>query len=176
MSAKDALNRFYAKDMQRQEKERTGTPHRRNEKPEWEQTVKPCMKWFKTNGFSMTKVESKAVYCFQSGRYLTGQAEAGFSDAAGCTPDGIGAFIEFKAPGRRSNLSEGQRAFLMEKILKGAFAVVVDSTTCLEKIWIEFQSVRRHGKQMGVNLLLRHLPGERVPRRQEVSGSALPFE
>lgn len=174
MSAKDALNKYYANEMHKQEKERTGTPTRRNQKPEFELTKKPCWKWFKAEGFSMSIVESRAVYCFESGRYLSGQAESGFCDAVGCTPDGLGAFVEFKAPGQRSNLKEHQRQFLLEKINKGAFAVCVDSVECLENIWGQFQAARRHSRQMGINLLLRHLPREPVRRRQEPN-DGLPF-
>lgn len=174
--ASDALNKFYAKQMHMQEKERTGTPRKKNERPEWELTKKPCMKWFKAEGFSMSIVESKAVYSATEGKYLHGQTDAGFSDAAGCTPDGIGAFVEFKAPGRRSNLSEGQRQFLLEKINKGCFAVVVDSVSCLESIWSQFQSTYRiMGRAQAIALLLRHLPRERRPHQQDADEDGLQF-
>lgn len=172
MSAKDALNRFYTREAKNLEREQA--PRRRNEKPEFELTKKPCMRWFKDNGWSMTAIEAKAVYCFSSGRYLHGQADAGFADAAGCTPFGLGAFVEFKAPGQRSNLKMHQRDFLVEKIKRGAFAVCVDSVSCLESIWLKFQNALRISRHAGIDCLINHLPKER-PQRPSPDESGLPF-
>jgi hypothetical protein len=155
VGAKDALMRYYQRQVK--ELEREQRPKRKNAKPEFE-LKKAVMKWLGENGFSCHTIESKATYSFSASRYLSGQSEPGMSDIVGCTPDGIGAFIELKAPGRRSTLKEHQREFLVSKIKLGAFAVCVDSVKALEEVWTEFQHRRRMEPMLARTILLRHLP------------------
>lgn len=158
MSAKHALNRYYAKLMREQERERSP---RRNSKPEHEVKVR-VMHWLEANGFSCDVVESRAVYSKAAGRYVNGQTRKGFSDLTGCAPDGTAVFIELKAPGRRSTLRPEQREFLMSKIQCGAFALVVDSVHYLTDAWTEFTHRRRMDPQLARAFLLRHLPAQRA--------------
>ena len=135
-------------------------PKRRNQKPE-QQVVKACMEWMRERGFSMDVVESKAVYSVSSGRYLRGQTTPGFVDAAGCTPEGIGCFIEFKAKGKVSTLRLSQKEFLKQKIYKGCFACVVDSTERLSEIYSNWLDLFKKDRDLSIAYLLKQLPQRR---------------
>lgn len=150
MSVRDAIEKYSRKQL----KDNTG-PRRKNSKPE-KLVVSECMKWFNEFGFSMTVVESKAVYSASAGRYLSGQAAAGFPDSVGCTPFGVGCFVEFKAKGKVATLRDGQREFLKEKILKGCFACVVDSMTMLQGIYCQWCNLKEQDRK--VAYLLSKLP------------------
>ena len=132
-------------------------PRKKNKKPE-QQTVKECMEWFHEFGFSMHVVDSTAVYSVSAGRYLTGQTVAGFSDSAGCTPEGVGCFVEFKAKGQLRTLRPAQREFLRAKILKGCFACVVDSKTLLHETYFHWVRLERIDSQAPTAYLLDQLP------------------
>lgn len=117
-------------------------PKKRNKSPE-QYVEKQCMTWFKFKGFSMNVVEAKGVWNNQARRYLKGNTVSGFSDSAGCTPNGYGCFVEFKAKDRVATLKHHQRSFLIEKIERGCFACVVDDVERLQKhfqIWDLFIS------------------------------------
>lgn len=175
-STKAALDRFFAKDAKRREREMgTGQPKTPRGRPEFEQTVKPCWKWLEANGFSMSIVESRAVYNAEAGRFVDGQAEAGFPDSVGCCPDGTGAFVEFKAPGKRSTVRPGQYEFLKAKLELGCFAVVADSVESLANQWREYSHLRAMNRQLAINFLRRQLPEPRVLRQQAPDANDLPF-
>lgn len=159
--AKDALDRYFARQMK--ELEREQGPKRKNAKPEFE-VRKAVMAWLRANGFSCNVIEAKAVYSYEAGRYTQGQTAPGVADLFGCTPDGLGCFIELKAPDRRSTLRPGQREFLISKIQLGCFAVVVDSVECLSLAWAEFTHRRKMDPQLAKTFLLRHLPHESTER------------
>lgn len=152
MSAKDALNKYYENQMPKVKK-----PRRKNAKPEAELELH-IVALFKELKFSMSKVESKAVYSVSAGTYLRGQTAAGMSDYVGCDPSGMGAFVEIKAPGKRATLKPHQRAFLEEKIGKGAFACCVDSTDLLYQTWTEWMHRRSMDHLLARTYLLRALP------------------
>jgi hypothetical protein len=154
MSARDALNKYYQNQLP---KERKAPRKKRNAKPEAE-LEKHIRALFVELKFSMNKIESKAVYNVQAGTYLRGQTDAGVSDYVGCDPSGYGAFVEVKAPGKRSTLKPHQRAFLEDKINKGAFACCVDSVELLYKTWHEWQVRRLMEKMLARTYLLRALP------------------
>jgi hypothetical protein len=174
-STKAALNRYFAKQARQTDREMTGVT-RKNGRPEFELTAKPCFKWFESNGWSMSIVESKAVFNQDAGRFVDGQAEAGFPDSVGCCPNGLGAFVEFKAPGRRSTIRPGQYEFLLEKATKGCFAVCTDSVEYLKKTWTEFVHLSKMDRQLAINFLRRELPVPPAFRRQVSDENALPFE
>lgn len=153
MSAAEALKRY----LERQAKQSTPKRRRRNHSPEAD-VKRAVMVWLKDNGWSMNAVEAKAVWNPGAGRYLRGQTTPGVSDLIGCAPDGTGAFIELKSPGRRGTLKPHQRQYLFEKIQRGSFAVCVDSVECLVKAWTEFTHRRKMDLQLGKAFLLRHLP------------------
>jgi hypothetical protein len=156
MRALLSYNKKQIKKSVKKKKKRTGvTPEKMVEKD--------VMHWLSTNGFSCNVVESKAVYSAQSGRYLRGQTDAGFPDICGCSPNGLGVFIELKAKGRRSTLKDHQRAFLIDKINRGAFAVCVDSVDCLRDISLKFKHSDHEARK---ELLLNHLPVKKKAKEE----------
>jgi hypothetical protein len=173
-STKAALHKYYAKDAKKTDRAMNGSK-RKNERPEFELTAKPCWKWFDLHKFSMSIVESKAVFNAEAGRYVDGQAESGFPDAVGCTPTGIGAFVEFKAPGKRASIRPGQYMFLMEKISKGCFAVCTDSVDYLAKAWGQFLHLRAMDPILAINFLRRELPVPPILRQSDDGAGELPF-
>lgn len=157
MSAAEALKRYYERQLKRNSSKR----RKRNQSPESD-VKRAVMAWLKVNGWSMNAVEAKAVWNQGAGRYIRGQTTPGVSDLIGCAPDGTGAFIELKAPGRRGTLKPHQRQYLFEKIQRDAFALCVDSVECLAKAWAEFSHRRKMDPQLGRAFLLRHLPGGEI--------------
>ena len=158
MSARDALLKYH---------ERMITPvtrtHRKNKKPEKE-VEKQVMAWLEQNDFSCHVVESKAVYNYQAGRYLKGQTVSGMPDVIGVTPDGIGCFIELKAPGRRSRLREAQREFLETKIRRGAFSLCVDSVGYLSSAYDNWLQISKDNRE---HFLRGLLPSKRVRNEED---------
>ena len=154
MSIEDAVKKFSQKQLP---SKRRG---KKNKKPE-QKTVNACMAFFESRGFSMHVVESRAVYSLASSSYLRGQTIPGFSDSAGCTPNGIGSFVEFKAKDRLSTLRPAQREFLKEKILKGCFACVVDSVELLERIYHRWVELAPDGLDQQIAYLLSCLPRQK---------------
>lgn len=157
MSAKKALENYYRRQLE--EQERQLRPKRRNQKPEKE-VERSVMGWLNANGFSCHVVESKAVFSKAAGRFIKGQTQAGVADIFGCAPDGTAVFLELKAPGRRSTLKVHQREFLLTKIMIGAFAVCVDSVDLLSRYWSEFEHRRKMDPMLARNFLLRQLPAK----------------
>ena len=142
MSAKEALENYYRKQMS----PGVRSPKRRNKKPE-EEVVKDILRWSARQGWSIHRVESKAVYSAGAGRYLRGQTIAGLSDLVGNDSEGRGVYVEAKAPGKCSTLRPGQAVFLKEKIRTNCFAVCCDSVQLLEeyyKAWCSLGMVDRH--------------------------------
>lgn len=103
---------------------------RTNKKPE-KLVEKDVLEWAKQNSVFVHVVESKAVWSMEAGRYVEGQAEAGYPDLSGNNNYGQSVWIELKAKDRRHNLSPAQYKFLSDKIEQGCFAVVVDSSSRL---------------------------------------------
>lgn len=134
-STKRALERYFDKQARRNDPLRKKRSYGAPEK----EVEKEVMAWLKENDFSCDVVESKAVFNRSAGTYVSGQTVKGMSDIVGCTPDGMGCFIELKAHGRRSQLKIHQRKFLLAKMMRGAFACVVDSVDYLEECWDCFQ-------------------------------------
>ncbi len=91
-----------------------------------------CERWFRENGFDMTIIDSG--YQLISHKKVS---ESGFADSCG-NHGLLAVFVEFKAPGRLSTLSEVQFNFLTRKIESGCFAVVVDSVRALATLWHDF--------------------------------------
>lgn len=116
-----------------------------------EKTVEiECMKWFKANDFDMTVVDSG----FQTLNQRK-VGESGFTDSCG-NHGLLSAWVEFKAPGKLSTLSEMQFNFITRKIDAGCFAVAVDSVRELARLWHDFSIEEDWGKRR--DLLLESLP------------------
>ena len=136
MSVRNALFKYSQKQMAFGKNTRS----KKNQKPERE-VEKAVMKWLGKNGFSVSVVESKSTYSTAAGRYTSGNACPGFSDIVGCDTDGYAVFIELKAVGKRSTMSEVQRVFLSEKIKHNAFAMVCDSVCNLDNCYDKWRCI-----------------------------------
>jgi hypothetical protein len=152
MSAEDALKKYCAKHWKRQSR-----AHRRNNHPEADLKTE-VLGWLKSNGFSCHSIESKAVYSARAGRYVRGQTAPGVADIFGCAPNGIGVFIELKAPGRLSTLKHHQRDFLVAKICFGAFGACIDSVAGLAGTWTEFLNISATDIKRAQEFLIDSLP------------------
>lgn len=151
-STRAAIHNFIRKEMN--DRESREVPTRRNKAPERE-TETSVLKWCRSNGFSVHVVEA-SVYDRVTGSRGEAKAEAGFSDVVGNTALGLACYIELKAEGRRSTLSELQRRFLTSKIHQNCFAVVVDSEKRLAQYWKGFCSLK--SPEQRVAYLLDCLP------------------
>lgn len=176
MSAKNALNKFYASQLKGKSSVKR---QKKNAKPEFE-FKKIAKAWLEKAGFSINVVESKAVWSEAAGRYLSGQTDAGFSDIVGVTPmRGVACFIELKAPGKRASLKDHQREFLIRKIDRMAFAVVTDSIEHLDSRYAAWEHLYDMGMFMEAkNFLLKDLPVSRVKDKAaspDKNDSGLPF-
>ncbi len=110
-----------------------------NQKPENKVLIEH-MDYFKDSDWFINRYESKAVKRVVGGKILWRQdgIVTGHPDLAGVTPLGVGAYLELKAPGKRSNLSTDQYSFLSSVISLGAFGIVSDSlayTLTVYHIW-----------------------------------------
>lgn len=159
MSAKKAIEKFSMRALGQTNRKKRAP----NKKPE-KSTEIACMEWFLEYGFSMHVVEAKAVWSKAAGRYLNGQVAPGFSDSAGCTPDGIGCFVEFKAKDRISTLRPAQREFLKEKIIKGCFACVVDGIERLKENYAQWRKAKRQSDEDAISYLLSVMPKDKSGR------------
>jgi len=110
-----------------------------SKKPEKE-VEKQVLQWAKMQNIFLHVVESKAVFSQAAGSYLRGQVDAGFPDLVGNDSSGRVLYVELKAFGRRSNLSELQYEFLKRKINQGCFAVVVDSSEILNDFYYTWKT------------------------------------
>ena len=140
----------------------------KNQSPE-KIVEKEIIAWCKSRGFDISIVESKAVFSRAAGRYLRGQTKAGFSDMAGVTGDGTGAFIELKAKGRLSTISRSQFDFLYSKIRKGAFACCVDSADLINKIYSDWLELKTSDPEMAKKVLQEYLPKQKYLDDNELS-------
>lgn len=117
----------------------------KNQKPEYDLVVHPCLIWLKAQGFSVDIYESRAVWDNRAHCYVSKGLKAGHPDMAGCSPNGYAMYIECKSPGKRASLKEHQRAFLAEKIEHGAFSCVIDSLELLQGVWAKWIALRADG-------------------------------
>lgn len=129
---------------------------KRNEKPEKEVEMS-CVAWMRAVGWSVDIYEAKATWNPKVGAWLNQGMKAGTVDCIGCMNDGHAVFVEFKALGRlttfNADRNHRQKEFLIEKIKKGAFGCVVDSSERLQQIHIGWLSSGR-----SIAYLLDQLP------------------
>lgn len=153
---KDQVNKAILKYSQKQLDALNPKSKRKNKKPEKE-VERAVLARLRALGFSLDVVESKA-HRSMSGNYFTQSVKSGVTDLIGCSPQGIGCFIELKAPGKRSTLKEHQRDYILEKAKRGAFAVCVDSDDLCVSYWDTFLKERRLSVQNAYRFLESVLP------------------
>lgn len=161
MSYRDRVKKAVERYNKKNSKEKKSRA-KKNSAPE-KAVVKDCLKWLRNSGFDVNVVEAKAVYSEKAGRYMASPTTPGMSDICGNAPNGIGAFIEVKAPGRLATLRSNQRNFLIKKIDSNCFAVCVDSQDSLQSHyhkWIACLGLNQeHAKEYLRNSLPAHKPG-----------------
>jgi len=155
MSAQKALYKYYEKQLPKGNNRK-----RKNKKPE-KNVEKACLKWMREHGFNVDIIEAKGGY---NNTYGVIAVKAGFSDCVGNDNLGRGVYIEFKANGRRANVSEQQRQFLLSKIHTNAFAVVTDSVEHLSNCYGIWCGLYDFGKYKRCReFLLSILPKSKLP-------------
>lgn len=120
--------------------------------------------WGARNGFDLTVVDTSAVWNPQAGRYISRQASESLPDLIG-NHGPLSVWIELKAPGSRSAINSRknlhQREFLIRKIKQGCFAVVTDSVSHIEDVWLRFRRAELFDKAA---VLINDLPVTRITR------------
>lgn len=158
-----ALENFYKRKADEHAKEQAG-PTRRNEKPE-KKVEHECVLWFRKNNWSGQVYESKAKKI--NGRWVASGMKFGTCDWQGNTDQGIAAYVEFKAPGKRAAFNapknHRQKSYLLEKINGNAFACVTDSATLLEQTYRAWLSLRLVNLDEAKLYLLNALPKQKSP-------------
>jgi hypothetical protein len=151
-----SLEKHHAKLWKQQQKAPRTQP---NQTPELSAQCE-VLNYLESIGWLMSEVDSKAVYSEKLGTYGAGNATVGTSDLCGCTDQGLGAFVEMKAPGKRSTLKSHQRIFLVERINAGAFACCSDSVKHIHQLLCRWNHA--HSLVEKKALLLQDLPPEKV--------------
>ena len=155
MSAQKALYNYHAKQLPK-----SGKPKKKNQKPE-KDVEKTCLKWMREHGFNVDIIEAKGGY---NNQYGVIAVKAGFSDCVGNDNFGRACFVEFKAKGRRSNVSEIQRQFLLSKISTNTFAVVTDCVEHLSNSYNIWCGLYDYGKyKRAREFLMSILPKSKTP-------------
>ncbi len=153
--AKKALDRFYEKRIR--EEQRQLLPRRKNESPEKDLVEKPCVNWMRAQGWNVQIFESKATRDGR-GNWRNSHMRAGNFDCQGTLPDGVAAYVEFKAPKKRSTVRQKQYEFALEKIGVNAFVVVVDSLISLQAQYNMWRANRAVSLDAARTQLLADLP------------------
>lgn len=121
-STKRALENFFRKQIKKPRKKRNSAPEKDVESE--------VLTTARQMGFLLFVYESKATFNPKVGRYLKSNSVVeGHPDLAGITPCGRPCYIELKAKGKLSTVRQKQDEFLKAVIDRGAFALVLDSST-----------------------------------------------
>lgn len=150
---------------------KSGGTKRKNSKPE--KTVEQeCLYWMRSQQWDVQIFEAKATYDPRRQIYRQQSMKAGTLDCgASIPPNGISAWIEFKAPGKLSTLRDSQRDFMLKKIETGCFTCVTDSAHRLRTIFMQWRIYIESGQTIAAKKYLKDMmpekpkqkPGERMP-------------
>lgn len=137
-------------------------PRAKNKKPE-RSTEKECLAWMRLRGWDVQIYEAKATFNPHSGGYTSSTMKAGTPDCMGVDSFGNAVAVEFKARGKLSTFNENrnyrQREFILKRIAMNSFAVCVDSSDLLCRIYIEWLRLRTLSlANEARDYLLRSLP------------------
>ena len=137
-------------------RENTKRGKRKNQKPE-NLVVKDHLQWYEEDGFFMNVYESKAKAQLIRGQevWRTGGLEVGTPDSGGTCPNGYSCWIEFKAKGSRSRISNDQRAHLTKVIERGGFGLCSDDVNYSKETYHKWLNKSREDK---IPFLLNELP------------------
>ena len=141
--------KYYNQGLTREKRPKNKTPEKN--------TQKDVLEWARENNVFLHVIEA-STWNGRTGSYGDSKAEPGFSDLVGNTLQGLTCYIELKAQGRRSTLSDKQRVFLIKKIEQDCFAVVVDSRKYLQNIWKRYWTLKTSKEKQAY--LIECLPGQ----------------
>lgn len=146
------------KSIERYSKKHIPKPPRKTKSKRPEKEVeKKIMALLRRYDFDCFVVDSKA-HMGSNGAYYAQSAKSGVSDIVGVAPNGLGVFIELKAPGRLKTVKDHQLIFLDGKIKRGAFGAVIDSEELFLRLWETFMGYRKNSKAEGYQYLISELP------------------
>jgi len=155
--ARKALEAFSKKDLKEIDK-LTGKK-RKNQKPE-KLVEAECLFWMRQQRWSCQIIESKAT-CV-NGVWRNQAVQAGTVDCLATLPNGMAAYIEFKAFGKLSTFNrpgnERQVQYVKSKIQMNAFACVTDSAERLKTIYETWEQKREISLDEARDYLLSMLP------------------
>lgn len=163
-SVQSAIEKYIAKQTE------TAKPTNRkpNKSPEKDVEAE-CLKVMRGLGWDVAVFESKAVLIGNVWR--NPGMKSGVCDVQGISDQGEPVFVELKAKGRRATFwkqgNERQVDYLLSKIERGAFAVVVDSSSDLINWFYLWRAARETGVARAREYLLSLLPPKPKARVDE---------
>ena len=132
---------------------------RKNKKPEKEVEA-IAMAWMRAKDWDVEIYEAKATFDPKRQIWRQQAMKAGVCDCMGLDNLANAVFVEFKAPGRRSDFNSDrkykQKKFLTDKIHRGAFGVVIDSVAELERIYSQWLAI--DSRKEKIAYLISELP------------------
>lgn len=138
------------------------TSSNRNNKPE-KIVENNVIWWLQRNGFSVDVYDSKATFSVASQRYKKSKnMKIGTPDLLGVSPEGFFVAIELKAPGKEEVCSFLQRQFLVDKIERNGFGLVVSDISFLQETWLTWLNLRKSSKDDEAKKLLKSLLPKKV--------------
>jgi len=157
------------------ENNKTKRKHTKTEKIEVE---KPCVNWMKNQGWEVENSKAEAKYNSRIGKYIKTDLQSGMTDTRGWDSNDRPFYVEFKSPGKRSNVygspSKGnlnrQSDFILKQIRRGCFSVVVDSKEMLIEYWLKWTFFMDNDeKDQAKDFLIKMMPKEPKRRKSESS-------
>ena len=127
-----------------------------NKKPE-KLVETEVLYWGRVNGFTLDVVESKAAFVPSRGHYRS-VIITGFPDLVGADKNGHSVYIELKAKGKIKTIKKHQREFIYQKIMNNCFAVCVDNSLLLSKIYGHWMHLRSFNHFDAKAYLIKVLP------------------
>ena len=129
----NAIDSFY-----RREQKKENRTKRKNDSPE-ARAAKEVLSALRTMGFSVQIYESKAVFDDKRGVWACKSMQPGQPDIMGVSSEGVGVFVEMKAPGKLSTFwretNTAQQDFILDRINMNCFSIVTDSVSHMMKLY-----------------------------------------
>lgn len=115
--------------------------------------------WAMQNNVWLEVFDSKATYSVKAKSYRKSQGlRMGTPDLIGADANGLGVYIELKAPGKEDVCRLEQKLYLEKAIRSNCFACVVSSVDKLSEIYANYSFLRKDSLKKAQDYLLEHLP------------------
>lgn len=124
--------------------------------------------WCFCNGFAMDVYDSEVVV-FNGKKMRNPGVKVGTPDLIGTSGEGYSVFLELKAPGKEKVCSIEQHSFLLRKLEKNAFGLVVSCSNVLQATWSNWLNLRKEGKEKEAREYLITL----LPKKVLVNGRVI---